>query len=270
MSAAQPRPSRVPVIAANWKMHLTRGPAVRLAEGVRERLRSVLGAQVILCPPATALESVGRALQGSPLWLGAQTMHWASQGAYTGEVSPPMLVDLGCRAVILGHSERRMYFCETDEAVGRKVAAALAHGLLPIVCVGERAEDRGAGATDAVIARQVEAVVTATPAGAYGEVAVAYEPVWAIGTGRTPTGEEANRVAAMIRAIVGARAGSRAAASVRILYGGSVTPENAGEFLRHPEIDGALVGGASLDAEAFAAIVRAAGGGTGGSGPVGR
>jgi triosephosphate isomerase len=259
MSAAHPpRSARVPIVAANWKMHLTRAPAVRLVEGLRERLEGVAGAQVILCPPATALESVGRALEGSSLWLGAQTMHWEAQGAYTGEVSAPMLVDLGCRAVILGHSERRMYFCETDEAVSRKVAAALAHGLLPIVCVGERAEEREAGATDAVIARQVEAVLRTTPVERYGEVAVAYEPVWAIGTGRSATGEEANRVAGMIRGIVGGRAGPRAAASVRILYGGSVKPENISEFLRQPEVDGALVGGASLEAEAFAAIVRAA------------
>lgn len=251
-------PARRAVVAANWKMHLTRGPAVQLVEELREELDPVVRPLVIVCPPATALEAVGRALEGSSIWLGAQTMHWEAQGAYTGEVSAPMLVDVGCRAVILGHSERRAYFCETDETVGRKVAAAFAHRLLPIVCVGERLDQREAGETDRVVARQVDAAAAATPPGGYPDLVIAYEPVWAIGTGRTPTGEEANRVAGMIRRAIAARAGETAAASVRVLYGGSVKPENIQEFLGQPEIDGALVGGASLDARAFAAIVRSA------------
>jgi triosephosphate isomerase len=170
-----------------------------------------------------------------------------------------MLVDLGCRAVIVGHSERRMYFGETDDGVARKVRAALAHDLLPIVCVGERLEERQEGRTDAVISRQVGAALSGAAEDAVGNLVIAYEPVWAIGTGHTATGEEADRIAAMIRRLAGARGGPSAADGVRILYGGSVKPDNIREFLRQPEIDGALVGGASLDAQAFAAIARAAG-----------
>lgn len=249
---------RTPFVVANWKMHMTRVPALRLVEEVARALATLRGVEVAICPPATLLEGVGRAIAGTPFLLGAQTMHWEPQGAYTGEISAPMLVDLGCRTVILGHSERRLYFGETDDAVGRKVRAALAHRLMPIICVGERLEEREAGNTDAVIGRQVRAALAGTAADSARDLVVAYEPVWAIGTGRTATGGEANRVAGLIRHLSGTLGGPPEGEGVRILYGGSVTPGNIREFLRQPEIDGALVGGASLDPQAFAAIARAA------------
>lgn len=249
---------RTPLIAGNWKMHLVRGPASALARDVAALVEDVAGVDVLLCPPATALDVVGRALAGTRVLLGAQTMHWAEQGAYTGEISAPMLVDLGCRAVILGHSERRLYFGELDMVVALKAAAAIAHGLLPIVCVGESFADRGRGDTAAVIARQIGAVLGLVSGEAVGRLVVAYEPVWAIGSGLTPTGPEVDRVAALIRSRLAAAGGAEAAGAVRVLYGGSVKPDNIGPFLEQPEIDGALVGGASLDATAFAALVRAA------------
>jgi triosephosphate isomerase (TIM) len=249
---------RVSLIAGNWKMHLTREAAVRLARDVAAAVADVAGPQVVLCPPATALEAVGRAIEGTRVLLGAQTMHWEPQGAYTGEISAPMLVDLGCRAVILGHSERRLYFGERDEDVGRKARTALAHGLTPIVCVGEGLQDRERGDADGVIVRQLAAAIHPIPPDRLQDVVIAYEPVWAIGTGLTATGPEADRVAAVIRAQLAAAGGVPAAEAVRVLYGGSVKPGNIGEFLDQPGIDGALVGGASLDAGAFAEIVRAA------------
>ncbi|HYM91830.1 MAG TPA: triose-phosphate isomerase [bacterium] len=250
---------RTPLIAANWKMHMTIAQAVRLIEEVKAALGEFAGAEVVICPPATALAAVGQALAGTSFLLGGQTMHWEPRGAYTGEVSGPMLVDVGCRCVILGHSERRLYFGETDETVGRKVRAAFEHGLTPIACVGERLEERQAGRTDAVVASQVRAALREVPGGPLHRLVIAYEPVWAIGTGHTATGAEANRVAGVIRGTVAGSGGTGAASAVRILYGGSVKPDNILEFLEQPEIDGALVGGASLDAQAFAAIVRAAG-----------
>lgn len=256
-AGAGPR-RRVPFVAANWKMHMTREPAERLARDVVRALAEIRGVDVAICPPATALDVVGRVVAGTPLLLGAQTMHEASQGAFTGEISPPMLVDLGCRCVILGHSERRQYFGETDEAVGRKVPAAIVHRLIPIVCVGERLVEREAGQTDALVTQQVEAAAAGIGERPDAPLVVAYEPVWAIGTGRTATGDEANRVAALIRWVVASRLGAAAGDAVRILYGGSVKADNIHEFLERPDIDGALVGGASLDAGAFAAIVRAA------------
>ena len=248
---------RTPLVAANWKMHLTIDRALRLVDEVKAGLDRLPGVEVVICPPATALAAVGRALSGTPWSLGAQTMHWEPQGAYTGEVSAPMLIDVGCRYVILGHSERRQFFGESDEAVGRKVRAAFDHELIPIVCVGERLEERQAGQVEAVITRQVSAAIQGQANDRLRRLVIAYEPVWAIGTGHTATGTEANRVAGVIRdALPGGAAG--AAASVRVLYGGSVKPENIGEFTGQPEIDGALVGGASLDARGFTAIVRAA------------
>jgi triosephosphate isomerase (TIM) len=249
---------RTPVVAGNWKMHMTIAPALQLVADVKVALEGVSGVEVVFCPPATALSAVGRALAGTPWSLGGQTMHWERKGAFTGEVSGEMLADVGCRYVILGHSERRELFGETDEAVGRKVLAAFEQDLVPIACVGERLADRQAGGTDAVIIRQVSAAVSALAAGRVPRLIVAYEPVWAIGTGHTATGEEANRVARVIRATLAKGAGPAAASAVRILYGGSVKPDNIREFVEQPDIDGALVGGASLDARAFAAIVRAA------------
>ena len=251
-------PERVPFIAANWKMHKTRGPAERLVRDVAAAIAGVRGVDVAICPPATALDVVRRALAGTPWMLGGQTMHEEPQGAYTGEISAAMLVDVGCRCVILGHSERRQWFNETDEALGRKVRAAIADRLLPIICVGERLAEREAGQTDAVITAQVEAAVGRLDGPPGVSLVIAYEPVWAIGTGRTATGEEANRVGSLIRWLVASKCGADAGNLARVLYGGSVKPDNINEFLGQPEIDGALVGGASLDAAAFAAIVKAA------------
>jgi triosephosphate isomerase len=249
---------RVPLVAANWKMHMTIAESLRLIDELKGALGHLSGVEVVICPPATALSAVGRALAGTPWALGGQNMHWESQGAYTGEISAPMLVDVGCGYVVLGHSERRQYFGETDEVVGLKVRAAFGHELIPIVCVGERLEERQAGRADAVIARQVSAATREQPHGHLRRLIIAYEPVWAIGTGLTATGTEANRIAGVIRTVLTQAATAGAASEVRILYGGSVKPENIQEFIDQPEIDGALVGGASLNAGAFAGIVRAA------------
>lgn len=254
---------RTPLVAGNWKMHMTIPPARQLVAETKAALEGVAGVEVVFCPPATALCSVGEALAGTPWHLGGQTMHWEAKGAYTGEVSAEMLTDVGCRYVILGHSERRELFGETDEAVGRKVRAAFEHGLIPIVCVGERLAERQAGRADAVITQQISAAVPELATERARHLVIAYEPVWAIGTGHTATGAEANRVAGVIRGTLARTGGAGAASEVRILYGGSVKPDNIREFVGEPEIDGALVGGASLDARAFAAIVRAAATSTG-------
>jgi triosephosphate isomerase len=212
---------------------------------------------VVLCPPFTALGDVGRALAGSPFELGAQDLHWEARGAFTGEISASMLWDLGCTYVIVGHSERRRLLGEDDEAVRRKVAAALAQELIPILCVGESLEERDDGRTERILQTQARiGTLDVTPEQAT-QLVVAYEPVWAIGTGRPANGEEADRIAGLLRRWLREWFGD-AAAAMRILYGGSVTPDNAAEFTGQLDVDGTLVGGASLDATAFAAIVRAA------------
>lgn len=248
--------ARTPLIAGNWKMHKSVGEALALVAALTGERRPE-GVEVAVCPPFTALGAVARALEGSSIRLGAQDMHWEAQGAFTGAISPLMLADVGCTYVIVGHSERRQLFGETDAAVGRKVRAAFAHGLTPILCVGERLDERDAGRTEAVVTGQTEAGIAGLTPEQIARLVIAYEPVWAIGTGRSASGEEANRVIAVIRGVLSERAGA-AAAQTRILYGGSVTPENAAEFARQPEVDGALVGGASLDAGRFLGIVRAA------------
>jgi len=213
-------------------------------------------AEVAVCPPFTALYVAREALAGTGLKLGAQDMHWEEQGAFTGEVSPVMLRDVGCEYVIIGHSERRQYFAETDETVNRKLKAAFAHGLTAIVCVGETLAEREAGATEQVVSRQVRQGLAGIAAEQAAAMVVAYEPVWAIGTGRTASSEDANAVCALIRRLAGELFGPAAAAAVRIQYGGSVKPENIGELMAKSDIDGALVGGASLDAATFAKIVK--------------
>ncbi len=249
---------RLPLIAGNWKMHKTTAEAAELARDLRREFDGLEDAEIVLCPPFTALAAVGRELAGSTLALGAQNVHWERAGAFTGEVSAPMLVDLGCRYVIIGHSERRQYFAETDELVRRKVRAALEHGLAPIVCVGERWEEREAGQTRARVEGQVRAALDGLDAAQVAGLIVAYEPVWAIGTGRAATGADAAEVAALIRSLAAELATPEAAALLRILYGGSVTPANMAEFMEADGIDGALVGGASLRADSFGGIVRAA------------
>ncbi len=246
---------RVRLIAGNWKMHKTVREARDLAADLRVRLDGVGGADVVVCPPFTALAEVGRALAGSAIELGAQDVHWEASGAFTGEISPPMLWDLGCTYVIVGHSERRRLLGEDDETVRRKAAAALAGELIPILCVGESLDEREAGRTERVIQAQVRiGTLDVTPDHA-PQLVVAYEPVWAIGTGHPATGEEASRVSGLIRGWLREWFGD-AADAIRILYGGSVTAETISEFAEQPEIDGALVGGASLDADGFTGIVR--------------
>ncbi|MDQ0285144.1 triosephosphate isomerase [Desulfofundulus luciae] len=249
---------RIPLLAGNWKMYKTVAEAVEFVRRLKEALSGVRGVEVAVCPPFTALYAVARELAGSNIALGAQNMYWVEEGAYTGEVSPVMLKEIGCRYVILGHSERRQYFGENDENVNAKVKAALKHGLVPIVCVGERLEEREAGHTEEVIAGQVRRSLAGLSGTELAGLVVAYEPVWAIGTGRTALPEDAQQVNAFIRHLLAGMGGREAARQVRIQYGGSVKPENAAELLGQPDIDGALVGGASLKVDSFAAIVRAA------------
>jgi len=244
---------RTPLVAGNWKMNTNLAQAVDLVEAMRDDLARVNGVEVVLCPPFISLARVGELLRGTAIGLGAQDMHYEEKGAYTGEVSPLMLQGL-CRYVILGHSERRHYFAESDEVVNRKVKAALRADLRPILCVGERLEQREAGQVETVISHQVRQGLdgVAEPDG----LVVAYEPVWAIGTGRAATGGDAQAVTSLIRRLLAERFGGEAAQAIRILYGGSVTPDNIVEFATQPDIDGALVGGASLRAADFVGIVE--------------
>ncbi len=250
--------ARRPIVAANWKMHTTPAQARDLAAQTVAAIPPAgrAAVEVVICPPFIALEGVRAALDGA-VALGAQNMYWQEQGAYTGEISPTMLAPW-CRYVILGHSERRQYFGETNEDVHRKVLAAFAHGLTPIVCVGESLAQREAGETHAWVALQVRAALHDLPAEQVATIVLAYEPIWAIGTGRSASGADANSVAALIREVVASVGTAEAAQTARIQYGGSVNGANAAEFLRQPEVDGALVGGASLKPEEFARIVGAA------------
>jgi triosephosphate isomerase len=252
---------RVPLVAGNWKMNpASRAAAILLARGVADATDG-LPVRTVVCPPAVFLEAVATGLgrgttEPGGIGIGAQTMHASESGAFTGEISPLMLEGLA-QYVILGHSERRQYDNETDAAVAAKVASAVAHGLVPIAAIGERAEERRNGETAAVIDRQLRAAISELDRLAGSRLVIAYEPVWAIGTGDAATGDDAQEVAAQIRAILH-EADPDGSNDVPILYGGSCTPENAPEFFAMPDLDGALVGGASLDAERFAGIVRAA------------
>jgi triosephosphate isomerase len=254
--------SRRPLVAGNWKMNpADRAAALALATAVAEHTAPLTEDErvdVVVCPPAIWLRDVAAALDGTAVRVGAQTMHEDDTGAFTGEISPRML-DGVARYVIVGHSERRRLFGETDAAVAAKVASAVAHGMVPIAAVGETADERRAGQTDAVLDRQVRAAISQLERLAGSRLVVAYEPVWAIGTGDAASGADAQAGAALIRGIL-AEGDADAAAAIRILYGGSVEPELAAEYFSQPDVDGALVGGASLDARAFAAIVRAAAG----------
>src|SRR5207248_7924228 len=244
-------------VCGNWKMHKTSSEAVALVRELRQRLNTT--AQVAVAPPFTALSRVKEALVGSPIQLFAQNCHQEKQGAFTGEVSAQMLAELGCDGVILGHSERRQLFGETDEGVNRKLRAALDARLHPIVCVGETLQEREANRTWEVVSRQVRGAFAGMGADAVGACTIAYEPVWATGTGKTATTAQAQEGPAQIRGLLRDLAGARIAGSVRIQYGGSVKPENAKDLLGQPDIDGALVGGASLKGEDFANIIRGAG-----------
>jgi triosephosphate isomerase len=249
-------PDRTPYIAANWKMHKTVAEAAEFVDALLPRIAATQS-DVVICPPFTALTAVVERRYGTAVKVAAQTMHQEGSGPYTGEVSAPMLVELDVEAVILGHSERRQFCNETDQALARKVPVALSAGLEPILCVGESEGARVAGETDEVLERQLQADLGGLEADQLASVVIAYEPIWAIGTGHTATPEQAQEACAFIRDVVRMR--GAAADEVRILYGGSVKPDNAEELLSLPDVDGALVGGASLDAQDFAAIVEAAG-----------
>ena len=249
---------RVPFVAGNWKMHLLRAEARELAGKVAAAEREISAATVVLIPPFTALGAVKEAIAGAAIGLGAQDLHWEDQGAYTGEVSGPMLKDAGCDFVLVGHSERRHLFGETDESVGRKLRAALKAGLRPIVCLGEVLEERDAGRTLERIDDQLAKGPGALSSDEVGRVVWAYEPVWAIGTGRTATPGQAQEVHAHIRRRLEEAYGKQAASCAIILYGGSVKPANAFPLFTEKDIDGFLVGGASLDADGFLGIVREA------------
>lgn len=242
---------RTPLFAANWKMNTTVAEGIDLCRAVRQALDGERRIDVVLCPPFTHLVALGDCLAGSTLAIGAQDMFWEQKGAYTGEVSPAMLQGLASY-VILGHSERRAYFHETDADVNRKLRAALASALTPIVCIGETGEQRQAGETEAVLRRQIQEGLRDVDLSS--GLVVAYEPVWAIGTGLSANGQQAEETIAYIRAQLRELGGSLCDA-VRILYGGSVTPANIAEFMAEADVDGALVGGASLSAGSFAAIV---------------
>jgi len=248
-------PERTPYIAANWKMHKTVAEAAKFVDALLPQIAATQH-DVVICPSYLALSEVVERSRGSAVRVAAQNMHEADSGAFTGEISPVMLVEADVDAVILGHSERRQYFNETDEALARKVPAALEAGLEPILCVGESEEARDAGQTEGVLERQLQADLAAVDSGRLAEVVVAYEPIWAIGTGRTATPDQAQEAIAFIRDVLRERGAT--ADQVRILYGGSVKPDNAAELMAQPDIDGALVGGASLDPADFAAIVDAA------------
>jgi triosephosphate isomerase (TIM) len=248
---------RIPLLAANWKMNKTIKESERFLAKFLPAVPEE-GVEVTICPPYPSLKAAVEHCARSSVKVAAQNMHETDSGAFTGEVSAPMLVELGVDGVILGHSERRQYFGETDEALARKVPAALAAGLEPILCVGEREEQRDAGETESVLRRQIDTDLAELADQGLGEVVIAYEPVWAIGTGRTATPGQAQEAIELIRERIAARSAD-AAARVRILYGGSVKPDNAAELIAQPDIDGALVGGASLDPGDFAAIVAASG-----------
>ena len=247
--------SRTPLIAANWKMHKTVAEAEAFVAGFLPRVATA-GVDVAVCAPFTALGALVDSTRGSRVQVFAQNMHEAPSGAFTGEVAAPMLTELDVHGVVLGHSERRQYFGETDRALQAKVPAALEAGLVPLLCVGETEDERDAGQTDRKLRHQVQEGLEKVEASRLGDVVIAYEPIWAIGTGRNATPEQAQEAIGFVRALVADRDREQAQRT-RILYGGSVKPDNAAELLALPDVDGALVGGASLDPESFAAIIAA-------------
>jgi triosephosphate isomerase len=253
VSATAPR---TPLIAGNWKMHKTVAEAETFIQALLP-LVSAATVEVGVCPVFLALQAMVDSTRGSRVQVFAQNMHYAPEGAFTGEVAAPMLVEAGVHGVVLGHSERREYFAESDKALQLKVPAALDAGLLPILCVGETEEERERGDTERKLRHQVQEGLQRVPTERLGDVVIAYEPIWAIGTGLVATPDQAQDAIAFVRALVGDRSREQSERT-RILYGGSVKPENAAELLALPDVDGALVGGASLDAESFAAIVAAA------------
>jgi triosephosphate isomerase len=246
------------LIVANWKMHKTAQEAADLAGAISLRVVDhCASVDVVLCPPFTSLQAVHSALENTPIALGAQNLHWETEGPFTGEISAAMILTSGCRYVILGHSERRQRCGESDEVVRRKLSAALKAGLEPIVCVGETLQQREAGNTNRVVLGQLESALEGVPSEDLVRISLAYEPVWAIGTGQTATAAQAEEVHAALRKWLRYEREEKIAQGIRIQYGGSVNPENAAELFAQENIDGGLIGGASLDADSFAAIVQA-------------
>jgi triosephosphate isomerase len=251
--AANPRK---PVIAGNWKMYKTVAQTVQFFDEFKPLVRSASHCEIVICPTFPALAAAVETARGSNIRIGAQNLHWEDEGAFTGEVSAPMIQAVGCNHVIIGHSERRQFFGETDATVNKRLFAALKAGLTPIVCVGETLDQRDRGATEAVLIQQIEGGLASLTRNDFSRIIIAYEPVWAIGTGRVATPETAAEAHAVIRGKAARQFGLELAENVRILYGGSVKPDNVEGLMARPEIDGALVGGASLKPDSFAAIVN--------------
>lgn len=249
---------RIPFVAGNWKMNTTLAEATTLLKALKASVKEIYKVDVAVCPPFPYLFLAAQELAGSQIRLGAQNMCWEEKGAFTGEVSPIMLKDMGCDLVILGHSERRQLFGETNEWINRKMKTALDHRVFPIICVGETLEEREGGETEQIVEGQLKGCFEGLAVEQIKGITIAYEPVWAIGTGKTATPEQAQEVHRMIREWIGGKFSRVISEEIRIQYGGSVKPENADSLMEQPDIDGALVGGASLKAESFAAIVKAA------------
>jgi triosephosphate isomerase len=247
---------RRPLIAGNWKMYKTSAEAVDFVKKFLTLVSGVADRDVMIAPAFTALEALAAALKGTEVGLGAQDVFWEAEGAFTGQVSPPMLTAAGCRYVIIGHSERRQFFGETDDTVNRKIRAALKSGLIPVMCVGESEKQREAGQTFSILDKQVKDGLRSFVSDELGSLVIAYEPVWAIGTGKTATAAQAEETHAYIRSLIKGLFGADVAALMRVLYGGSVKPENASELMAMADIDGALVGGASLNPDSFSKIVK--------------
>ncbi len=247
---------RKPLIAGNWKMFKTQDEAAETARQLVAKTAGTVDVEVMIAPPFTALSQVADVIRNSPVALGAQNLYWEKEGAFTGEISPSMLVAAGCRYVIIGHSERRQYFNETDETVNNKIKSAVSYGLIPVMCIGETEIEREAEQTFSVLDRQMEAGLEGLTADSLASLVIAYEPVWAIGTGKAATAGMAQEVHAYIRSWVEKNYENPLAKAIRILYGGSVKPDNVKELMRQPDLDGALVGGASLAADTFSQLIH--------------
>jgi len=247
---------RRPIIAGNWKMNETIDQSLDLVTKLKSEIAKIVDVDIVVCPPYTSLFAISKAIRGTNISLGAQDIYWEEKGAYTGEVSPEMLIDVGCRYVIIGHSERRHLFGETNQSVNRKVKAALRFDLTPIMCVGERLEEKERGVTEGVVREHVTRGLEGLSKEEVLKMVVAYEPVWAIGTGKTATPDQAQEVHSFIRRLLNELYDEIIASKVRIQYGGSVKPDNISLLMREEDIDGALVGGASLDARSFAQIIK--------------
>ncbi len=247
---------RIPLIAGNWKMHMGGGDAITLSREIRDGIGEIDGVEILLCPPFTALRDVHKVIKDSRIKLGAQNCFYEQEGAYTGEVSPLFLVDMGCEYVIVGHSERRKYFNESDEVVGKKLKSAIDAGLHTILCVGEQLKEREEGKAESVVKKQLLGSLSALSLDYINKIVIAYEPVWAIGTGRTCEPDIAEGMHRFIRTLIGEKFGNKVAGDVRILYGGSIKPDNIASIIEKEDIDGGLIGGASIKSKSFIEIIK--------------